>query len=48
MVDSPIYIDTPPVLYVEKVDKAVQSFFQYVQEKLRFSSVNPQNKHFLL
>lgn len=46
MVESPINIDKPlcPVLYVEKVDKAVQSSFQYVQEKLRCSFVNPKKK----
>lgn len=50
MVESSINIDKPlcPVLYVEKVDKAVQSSFQYVQEKLRCSFVNPKKNHFLL
>lgn len=48
MVESPINIDEPPcpVLYVDKVDKVMQSSFQYVQEKLRCNSVNPKNKNF--
>lgn len=39
MVKSPINIDKPacPVLYVEWVEKAMQSSFQYVHEKLQCS-----------
>lgn len=39
MVESPINIDKPacPVLYVEWVEKAMQSSFQYVHEKLQCS-----------
>lgn len=39
MIESPINIDKPacPVLYVEWVEKAMQSFFQYVHEKLQCS-----------
>lgn len=49
-VESPINIDEPPcpVLHVDKVDKVMQSSFQYVQERLRCNSVNPKNKNCLL